>query len=48
MIEQLRRIEEENLNKKIKAAVIIQSYWRGFKLRKGLFKKGKGKKGRKK
>ncbi len=45
MIEYMRRIEEETLNKKIKAAVVIQSYWRGFKLRKGIFKKkGKGKK----
>lgn len=45
--ESLRRIEEESLNKKIIAAVTIQSFWRGFKLRKGLFKKGKGKKGKK-
>ncbi len=47
----LRRIEEETLNKKIMAAVTIQSFWRGFKLRKGLFKKGKSKgkkKGKKK
>ena len=44
MLEAIRRMEEESLNKKIKAAVVIQSYWRGFKLRKGLFKKGKGKK----
>lgn len=47
-IEALRRIQEEALNRKVKAAVIIQSYWRGFKLRKGLFKKAKGKKGKKK
>jgi hypothetical protein len=47
MLEAIRRMEEESLNKKIKAAVVIQSYWRGFKLRKGLFKKGKGKKGKK-
>ena len=42
----MRRIEEERLNKKIKAALIIQSYWRGFKLRKGIFKGKKGKKGK--
>jgi hypothetical protein len=48
MIESLRRIQEEALNRKVKAAVVIQSYWRGFKLRKGLFKKAKGKKGKKK
>ena len=51
MIEYMRRLEEETLNKKIKAAVCIQSFWRGFKIRKGLFKKkkgkGKGKKGKK-
>lgn len=47
-LERIRRMEEESLNKKIKAAVVIQSYWRGFKLRKGLFKKAKkGKKGKK-
>ena len=47
-LERIRRMEEESLNKKVKAAIIIQSYWRGFKLRKGLFKKkGKGKKGKK-
>lgn len=46
--ERIRRMEEESLNKKVKAAIIIQSYWRGFKLRKGLFKKkGKAKKGKK-
>ncbi|CAF1083008.1 unnamed protein product, partial [Brachionus calyciflorus] len=44
-LERIRRMEEDSLNKKVKAAVVIQSYWRGFKLRKGLFKKkGKGKK----
>ena len=51
MQETLRRMQEESLNKKIKAAIVIQSYWRGFKLRKGLFKKrggGGGKKGKKK
>lgn len=48
MVEALRLIQEEALNKKVKAAVVIQSYWRGFKLRKGLFKKAKGKKGKKK
>lgn len=48
MVEALRRIQEEALNRKVKAAVVIQSYWRGFKLRKGLFKKAKGKKGKKK
>lgn len=48
MVEAMRRIQEEALNKKVKAAVVIQSYWRGFKLRKGLFKKAKGKKGKKK
>ncbi len=51
LAESLRRIEEETLNKKIMAAVTIQSFWRGFKLRKGLFKKGKAKgkkKGKKK
>lgn len=47
-VEALRRIQEEALNRKVKAAVVIQSYWRGFKLRKGLFKKAKGKKGKKK
>lgn len=47
LAESLRRIEEDSLNKKIMAAVTIQSFWRGFKLRKGLFKKG-GKKGGKK
>jgi hypothetical protein len=41
--ESMRRIEEESLNKKILAAVTIQSFWRGFKLRKGLFKKAKAK-----
>ena len=47
-LERIRRMEEDSLNKKVKAAVVIQSYWRGFKLRKGLFKKkGKGKKGKK-
>lgn len=46
-VEALRRIQEDALNKKVKAAVVIQSYWRGFKLRKGLFKKAKGKKGKK-
>ena len=45
MQENMRRIEQETLNKKIMAAIVIQSFWRGFKLRKGLFKKGKGKKG---
>jgi IQ domain-containing protein D len=50
----IRKMEEDTLNNKIKAALIIQSYWRGFKLRKGLVlkkKKGKGKgkgKGKKK
>jgi hypothetical protein len=51
LAESLRRIEEDTLNKKIMAAVTIQSFWRGFKLRKGLFKKGKAKgkkKGKKK
>ncbi len=48
LAEALRRMQEEALNKKVKAAVVIQSYWRGFKLRKGLFKKSKGKKGKKK
>ena len=43
LIEHMRRLEEEMLNKKIKAAVVIQSFWRGFKLRKGIFKKKKGK-----
>jgi hypothetical protein len=47
IIEAMRRMEEETLNKKVKAAIVIQSYWRGFKLRKGLFKK-RGKKGKKK
>jgi hypothetical protein len=48
-LHRIRMMEEEALNKKIKAAIVIQSYWRGFKLRKGLFKKkgkGKGKKGK--
>jgi hypothetical protein len=46
-LEAFRRMQEESLNKKVKAATVIQSYWRGFKLRKGLFKKG-GKKGKSK
>ena len=43
MIEYMRRLEEETLNKKVRAAITIQSFWRGFKIRKGLFKKKKGK-----
>lgn len=43
--ERIRRMQEETLNKKVRAAIVIQSYWRGFKLRKGI-KKGKGKKGK--
>lgn len=43
MLAYMRKLEEETLNKKIKAAITIQSFWRGFKLRKGLFKKKKGK-----
>lgn len=45
-LERIRAMEEEALNKKIKAAIVIQSYWRGFKLRKGIFKKKRGKKGK--
>lgn len=44
--ERIRAMEQEALNKKIRAAIVIQSYWRGFKMRKGLFKKKKGKKGK--
>jgi hypothetical protein len=49
MIEdRIRRMQEESLNKKVRAAIVIQSYWRGFKLRKGIKKgKKKGKKGKK-
>lgn len=43
--DRIRAMEQEALNKKIRAAIVIQSYWRGFKMRKGLFKK-KGKKGK--
>jgi hypothetical protein len=45
LIELNRRIDEENLQKKIKAALTIQSFWRAFKVRRGLFKK-KGKRGK--
>lgn len=43
-LERIRAMEQDALNKKIRAAIVIQSYWRGFKMRKGLFKKKKGKK----
>ena len=47
-LERIRAMEQEALDKKIRAAIVIQSYWRGFKMRKGLFKKKKkkGKKGK--
>ncbi len=53
LIDYNRRLEEENLQRKIKAAITIQSFWRAFKVRRGLFKKkgkrkgkGKGKRGK--
>jgi hypothetical protein len=45
LIELNRRMDEENLQRKIKAALTIQSFWRAFKVRRGLFKK-KGKRGK--
>lgn len=44
-----KRLEQEELERKIRAAIRIQAWWRGVMVRKclGPFRKKKGKKGKK-